>query len=498
MPLLTIHQELQTLIPPLTAEEYAKLEANILQHGCLDPLIVWAGHDTILDGHHRYRICQHHGIPYTTQPLALQGLDAARAWLIAHQLGRRNLTPEQTAYLRGKQGEQAKHQGRRTDLTSGNDCPKSAPVAETLATQHAVSPRTIKSDMAFARHIDTVAQAVGPDARQALLARDTRLDRRDVRTLALIATASPQTARHVVAAVQAAPTPQRAKQIVHAALKDLPTPERTGAPDGQARRWVETVPASEGRTLYIVHDPESHPVLNLTNDMVDWASWTWNPVTGCWHGCAWCYARGIANNARMAQVYPQQFEPTFYPDRLRAPANTRRPAALTRPQDRNVFVCSMADLFGKWVPEDWIRPVFAEVRAHPAWNFLFLTKFPQRLQELQEALDGFPPNAWLGCTVDTQARVQTAERAFRQLTAPVKWLSVEPMLERITFHTLDVFDWVVMGGLTASPFNGTPAFQPDWAWVEHLWDQARRVGVPVYWKENLTVRPKAVPWSAGA
>jgi protein gp37 len=369
-----------------------------------------------------------------------------------------------------------------------------APVAEVLATTHAVSPRTIKNDMAFARHVDTVAAAV-PEARKTILARDTKVTRHEVKELALIATASPQTARHVVAAVQAAPTPKQAKHLIHEALKALPTPEPAAATNGHARRWVETVLASDGRQMYIMHDPDSHPVFNQTNEMVDWASWTWNAVSGCWHECPWCYARGIANDARMANIYPQQFEPTFYPDRLRAPANTRRPATMDRPQDRNVFVCSMPDLFGKWVPDDWIVPVFEQVAAHPEWNFLFLTKFPQRLQAIGEILGGFPANAWLGCTVDTQGRVATAERAFQRISATVKWLSVQPMLERITFHDLDIFDWVVMGGLTASPFNGTDAFQPEWEWVEHVLDQARRAGVKVYWKENLTVRPKEVPFA---
>lgn len=27
---------------------------------------------------------------------------------------------------------------------------------------------------------------------------------------------------------------------------------------------------------------------------IDWCDSTWNPVTGCLHGCAYCYARKIA------------------------------------------------------------------------------------------------------------------------------------------------------------------------------------------------------------
>jgi hypothetical protein len=74
-------------------------------------------------------------------------------------------------------------------------------------------------------------------------------------------------------------------------------------------------------------------------------------------------------------------------------------------------------------------------------------------------------------------------------------VSVEPMLERLTFTStfLDRLDWLVMGGLSASAFNGTPAKQPAWEWVEHLWRQARAANVKVYWQENLTVRPKEMP-----
>src|SRR5437868_1559434 len=102
--------------------------------------------------------------------------------------------------------------------------------------------------------------------------------------------------------------------------------------------------------------------------MVDWASWTWNPVTGCWHGCKYCYAREIANDKRMAEAYPRQFEPVFHEARLNAPRNTPYPKTINRLADRNVFTCSMADLFGKWVPDEWIIRVFEQVRIHQQWN----------------------------------------------------------------------------------------------------------------------------------
>ena len=230
---------------------------------------------------------------------------------------------------------------------------------------------------------------------------------------------------------------------------------------------------------------QPRPTFNRTNEMVDWAKWTWNPVTGCLHNCEYCYAARIAE-----RFYPEKFEPTFRPERLKAPHYTPvPPQAETEVGYRNVFVCSMADLFGKWVPEEWIEAVMTEVRAAPQWNFLFLTKFPQRLESIT-----WPQNAWVGTTVDEQYRVSIAEKAFRNVDAPVKWLSCEPLRERLTFTSLDMFDWVVLGGQTAQTGdNPCPGFQPPWEWIEHLTCQAREANCLLYWKPNLLTRPQEYP-----
>jgi hypothetical protein len=151
--MLTINPDLKSLIPALTADEYQQLEANLLAEGCNDPLIVWQETTTLLDGHHRLRICQHHGLRYRLATVSLPDLDAAKAWMIAHQLGRRNLTPEQISYFRGKQYEIQKQQGKRTDLTSGNSYQKLPNTATQLASQHQVSEKTIRNDAAFAKAV---------------------------------------------------------------------------------------------------------------------------------------------------------------------------------------------------------------------------------------------------------------------------------------------------------------------------------------------------------
>jgi hypothetical protein len=233
--MITINPELQSLVPPLTPEEYAQLEANILADGCHDPLIAWQEEQTLLDGHNRLDICQRHGLPYTTEEVSLADLDAAKAWMIANQLGRRNLTPEQISYFRGKQYVMQVQQGKRTDLTSRHSGEKFTSPAATLAARHKVGERTIERDGAYARAIDAIAEVAGPEARQALLARETKLTHHEVKQLADVAQVSPPTVQQVMAGVRHATTPQVAKQMVHLAVEAV---QREGATGGNGQALV--------------------------------------------------------------------------------------------------------------------------------------------------------------------------------------------------------------------------------------------------------------------
>jgi hypothetical protein len=98
-PAVTIDPEFKALIPSLTTEEYAALEASLQQEGCRDAFVVWKGHDVLLDAHNRYAICQKHGIEYRLGELDLPNRDAAKEWIVRNQLGRRNLSPFARAEL---------------------------------------------------------------------------------------------------------------------------------------------------------------------------------------------------------------------------------------------------------------------------------------------------------------------------------------------------------------------------------------------------------------
>lgn len=92
-----IDDEFRTLIPPLTDDEFARLEKSVLAEGVREPILTW--NNTIVDGHNRYRICESHGLECPNRERDFASRDAAKLFIIANQLGRRNLTPGQKAAL---------------------------------------------------------------------------------------------------------------------------------------------------------------------------------------------------------------------------------------------------------------------------------------------------------------------------------------------------------------------------------------------------------------
>lgn len=94
---IVIDSEFKALIPPLQAEEFAQLEANILADGCRDPLVVWGG--TLVDGHNRHAICSKHGLHFDSIEIDFDDRSYAVEWIIKNQFGRRNLQPYQRGTL---------------------------------------------------------------------------------------------------------------------------------------------------------------------------------------------------------------------------------------------------------------------------------------------------------------------------------------------------------------------------------------------------------------
>jgi 16S rRNA G966 N2-methylase RsmD len=149
---LKIDPEFQAHLWPLAPEERAQLAANIEADGCREAIVTWRG--IILDGHNRYAICHEVGIGFRTKEVDLPDRDAALDWIDANQLGRRNLTPDQTRVSRGRLYNRVKkmHGGdRRSEPSGQNDHLKTA---DRLAVEHGVSSKTIRRDAKFAEEVD--------------------------------------------------------------------------------------------------------------------------------------------------------------------------------------------------------------------------------------------------------------------------------------------------------------------------------------------------------
>ncbi|GAB4039206.1 hypothetical protein [Spirosoma gilvum] len=192
---ITILDELQALIPPLQTTEYEQLSRNIRNEGCREPLLIWqtskgvvegTSEDTpinvLIDGHNRYQICQQNSLDFKVSLREFPGLQAVREFMIDNQLGRRNLTPEQLAYLRGlKYRNERQATGRPTlaDSDASESSEKGQRTREKLAKEFNVSPRTIIRDKEFSEGIDRL----DPELKQNVLKGSTKLPKEVVRVI---------------------------------------------------------------------------------------------------------------------------------------------------------------------------------------------------------------------------------------------------------------------------------------------------------------------------
>jgi len=160
----------------------------------------------------------------------------------------------------------------------------------------------------------------------------------------------------------------------------------------------------------------------FTGDMTG----TWNPITGCFHQCKYCWARKYAVRLAGMGVEPYRskgFAPTFVKGRLNKAFG----------KDDFIFVSDMGDMWGTWVPTDWIRAVLEHVRKSRG-AFLFLTKNPRRYHEF---VDEIPPNSLLGATIESNLEhgvskapsVKDRYEAMKGLSYPYKSLVIEPILD---------------------------------------------------------------------
>lgn len=184
---LEVRPEFRDKIPPLSADEYFRLESNILEDGEVrEPIVVWG--NIIIDGHNRWKIIQAHPeIPFKTKQMNFSCEWDAIAWMCRNQLGRRNLTDEQRSYLRGRQYEAEKMSQGGTGAnqyvnTQTGQNVQSAPktrreqqdgTAGRIGKENGVDGRTIRRDADFANGLDA-AEAASPGIKEAILSGEVK------------------------------------------------------------------------------------------------------------------------------------------------------------------------------------------------------------------------------------------------------------------------------------------------------------------------------------
>jgi len=169
---------------------------------------------------------------------------------------------------------------------------------------------------------------------------------------------------------------------------------------------------------------------------IEWTDYTWNPIGGCKHSCRWempdgttavCYAETVAERVAQA-AYPHGFEHHYWrPELLQEPKKLATSA--------KIFLDSMSDLMGAWVPEEEIQQVLEICRQTPRHTYQLLTKNAPRLLKFD-----FPDNVWVGVSAPPSffkgkplSFTQQKRMVLRQLevlsqvNVPVRWMSIEPL-----------------------------------------------------------------------
>jgi protein gp37 len=230
---------------------------------------------------------------------------------------------------------------------------------------------------------------------------------------------------------------------------------------------------------------------------IEWTDATWNPVRGCTKispGCKHCYAETFAERFRgvAGHPYEQGFDLRLVPDRIEDPIRWRKP--------RRIFVNSMSDLFHEDVPDEYILRCFDVMRGAPQHTFQILTKRAERMRELAARLRfddrderrspllvlsdlgpqalQFMPWIWLGVSVEDRCYGLPRIEELQQAPAPLRFLSIEPLLEELGEIDLTGIGWVIVGG------ESGPGARPCAVeWIRSVVAQADAQRVPVFVKQ---------------
>jgi protein gp37 len=192
-----------------------------------------------------------------------------------------------------------------------------------------------------------------------------------------------------------------------------------------------------------------------------------------WHcehvteGCRNCYAERF--NQRLGTGRP------FKPGELGkggvevylSRRTIHRPSSWKLP--RAIFVCSMTDLFGRWVTNAWLDEIFAVVKDNPRHIFICVTKRPERAREFFESRPAERPNVWLLTSIHDQDSADTVIPELLQAPGVGRYgVSYEPALGPVKLSHSRFLDWVIAGGE-----SGPEARPANIQWFRDVRDQCQ-------------------------
>jgi protein gp37 len=210
------------------------------------------------------------------------------------------------------------------------------------------------------------------------------------------------------------------------------------------------------------------------NSSIEWTESTWNPVSGCTKiskGCLNCYAERMSRRLAGRYGYPKDnpFQVTLHPNRLSQPSEWKG--------NHIIFVCSMSDLFHKNVPDGYISEILDVMKKFPRHTFQILSKRAGRMLQFSKKIGCWPDNVWVGVTVESKAYKKRID-LLREIKAPIRFLSCEPLLEDLGELDLNKINWVIVGG--ESGFNSRVMEQK---WATHIRDQCLNKSIPYFFKQ---------------
>lgn len=221
---------------------------------------------------------------------------------------------------------------------------------------------------------------------------------------------------------------------------------------------------------------------------IEWCDATFNVWWGCTEvgpACENCYARSESKR-RGYNVWGKDAPRRFLSDAYwREPLKWNREARAAG-ERRRVFCSSMADVFERR-PElnPWRERLWKLIEATPHLDWLLLTKRPEQVMKMVPTSwrQGWPPNAWIGATVENERYATKRIKHLLPIPAPVRFVSCEPLLGPVNLaphlgQGPGRINWVIAGGE-----SGAGCRPSDPEWFRNMRDQCTATRVPFFFKQ---------------